>query len=228
MSDSWQRLVIDFNKLERVFGKIAIDGNNDRYRLADIAHAADGDRPAFDRRLDADHQRGRKLRHLFSGDDGGNARRTSRGFGADCADFGVRMRRAQNGGVQRARRDADIVDVASAPGEKREVLDPFDGLAEPASVVRLFTCLGQNATPPGAIFLTNPRCAQAARGASRQTAPRSNEAPFPSYCIDAGFVAGRRLFRDIDTVSYTHLRAHETGRNLVCRLLLEKKKNQPT
>ncbi len=25
--------------------------------------------------------------------------------------------------------------------------------------------------------------------------------------------------------SYTHLRAHETGRNLVCRLLLEKKKH---
>ena len=30
----------------------------------------------------------------------------------------------------------------------------------------------------------------------------------------------------IDTVSYTHLRAHETGRNLVCRLLLEKKKKK--
>src|SRR5674476_467973 len=29
---------------------------------------------------------------------------------------------------------------------------------------------------------------------------------------------------DAATVSYTHLRAHETGRNLVCRLLLEKKK----
>src|SRR5665213_2497410 len=28
------------------------------------------------------------------------------------------------------------------------------------------------------------------------------------------------------TVSYTHLRAHETGRNLVCRLLLEKKKKK--
>ena len=27
-------------------------------------------------------------------------------------------------------------------------------------------------------------------------------------------------------VSYTHLRAHETGRNLVCRLLLEKKKTR--
>ena len=29
-----------------------------------------------------------------------------------------------------------------------------------------------------------------------------------------------------EPVSYTHLRAHETGRNLVCRLLLEKKKNR--
>ena len=31
----------------------------------------------------------------------------------------------------------------------------------------------------------------------------------------------------IASVSYTHLRAHETGRNLVCRLLLEKKKTGP-
>ena len=31
--------------------------------------------------------------------------------------------------------------------------------------------------------------------------------------------------RALKAVSYTHLRAHETGRNLVCRLLLEKKKN---
>ena len=30
----------------------------------------------------------------------------------------------------------------------------------------------------------------------------------------------------IAPVSYTHLRAHETGRNLVCRLLLEKKKKE--
>src|SRR5678809_310043 len=30
--------------------------------------------------------------------------------------------------------------------------------------------------------------------------------------------------RRMMAVSYTHLRAHETGRNLVCRLLLEKKK----
>ena len=31
------------------------------------------------------------------------------------------------------------------------------------------------------------------------------------------------FLKNVKTVSYTHLRAHETGRNLVCRLLLEKK-----
>src|SRR5450756_2746989 len=32
------------------------------------------------------------------------------------------------------------------------------------------------------------------------------------------------IFRNITTVSYTHLRAHETRHDLVCRLLLEKTK----
>ncbi len=31
----------------------------------------------------------------------------------------------------------------------------------------------------------------------------------------------------IEFVFYTHFRAHETGRKLVCRLLLEKKKRHP-
>ena len=34
-----------------------------------------------------------------------------------------------------------------------------------------------------------------------------------------------RVYR-IETVSYTHLRAHETPEHLVCRLLLEKKKDK--
>mgnify|MGYP003381609631 CR=1 FL=1 len=34
-----------------------------------------------------------------------------------------------------------------------------------------------------------------------------------------------RLQRGLGAVSYTHLRAHETVLDLVCRLLLEKKKN---
>ena len=35
-----------------------------------------------------------------------------------------------------------------------------------------------------------------------------------------------RSIRNVLTVSYTHLRAHETVLDLVCRLLLEKKKQQ--
>ena len=38
----------------------------------------------------------------------------------------------------------------------------------------------------------------------------------------------KEKYADDIAVSYTHLRAHETGRNLVCRLLLEKKKKKKT
>src|SRR5660397_104797 len=41
------------------------------------------------------------------------------------------------------------------------------------------------------------------------------------YCV-----ASSSLDQHIKAVSYTHLRAHETKANLVCRLLLEKKKKK--
>src|SRR5665811_2485633 len=44
----------------------------------------------------------------------------------------------------------------------------------------------------------------------------------------AGYWNGGTGLIDHDTVSYTHLRAHETVLELVCRLLLEKKKNETT
>ena len=43
---------------------------------------------------------------------------------------------------------------------------------------------------------------------------------------DLGSIKAPSWFLDMDipsAVSYTHLRAHETAANLVCRLLLEKK-----
>ena len=39
-------------------------------------------------------------------------------------------------------------------------------------------------------------------------------------------VGGKLFPNDLVAVSYTHLRAHETVLDLVCRLLLEKKKQQ--
>ena len=51
--------------------------------------------------------------------------------------------------------------------------------------------------------------------------------PYPSQQNDAMdawvYLTGTAGYA-ADPVSYTHLRAHETGRKLVCRLLLEKKK----
>ena len=38
-------------------------------------------------------------------------------------------------------------------------------------------------------------------------------------------VSNKFLIAGFDSVSYTHLRAHETEADLVCRLLLEKKTN---
>src|SRR5674476_1516152 len=52
--------------------------------------------------------------------------------------------------------------------------------------------------------------ATAARSAVRCCSPTPDQVKGPGH--------------DRPAVSYTHLRAHETGRNLVCRLLLEKKK----
>ena len=43
--------------------------------------------------------------------------------------------------------------------------------------------------------------------------------------VHVGEAIDRRR-NELGPVSYTHLRAHETGRNLVCRLLLEKKKKE--
>eukprot|EP00826_Nyctotherus_ovalis_P022987 TRINITY_DN17711_c0_g1_i4.p1 TRINITY_DN17711_c0_g1~~TRINITY_DN17711_c0_g1_i4.p1 ORF type:complete len:117 (+),score=32.37 TRINITY_DN17711_c0_g1_i4:113-463(+) len=44
--------------------------------------------------------------------------------------------------------------------------------------------------------------------------------------LDRTFMWSNSLYIIPAPVSYTHLRAHETGRNLVCRLLLEKKKKK--
>ena len=61
----------------------------------------------------------------------GHAGRVARGLGADRRDFGMRMRRTQDGGMQRARLDAEIVDETAAPGQQRCVFHALDRLAAP-------------------------------------------------------------------------------------------------
>src|SRR5450756_2673913 len=60
-------------------------------------------------------------------------------------------------------------------------------------------------------------------------AATQDERPFAYEQSPPAVITGERLLapgRDSPgAVSYTHLRAHETRHDLVCRLLLEKKKN---
>src|SRR5450756_307474 len=51
--------------------------------------------------------------------------------------------------------------------------------------------------------------------------------PVLAFPADRDGAAGS-LYRGVRAVSYTHLRAHETRHDLVCRLLLEKKKKTTT
>ena len=84
--------------------------------------------------------------------------------------------------MQGTGRNADVVDIAPAPGEKRQVLDPLNRLPDPALVAYFWT----NATPPGT------RC------------PGEPGAVI-CYRIDASIAAGRRLLRDIDVLAVDHL-----------------------
>ena len=127
-----QRLVIDLDQLQRVLGEVTVRRHHHGDRLADIAHALDRDRPALDVRLHAGEQRRPERGHLGRGDHRRDALRGARRAHVDRADDRMRMRRAQHGGVQRARRHAEIVDVAPAPGEQGRVLHPLDRLPDPA------------------------------------------------------------------------------------------------
>ena len=53
-----QQIVIDLDKVERVLSGVAAARDNDRHRLANIANAVNGNRPALDRRFHADDQAG--------------------------------------------------------------------------------------------------------------------------------------------------------------------------
>src|SRR5678816_3624190 len=58
--------------------------------------------------------------------------------------------------------------------------------------------------------------------------PRTSEESIINYILinDLPALVWSANMANLETVSYTHLRAHETPEHLVCRLLLEKKKKK--
>jgi hypothetical protein len=118
-----QRRVVDRDQLGRVFGAIAVVGDDERHRLADIAHPPDRERPLRHRRLERDEKRVGERPHILARDDGVYPRQRARSRGVNAADLGMRVRRAHDMGMERVAADRNVVDIAPAPHQQRAVLD---------------------------------------------------------------------------------------------------------
>lgn len=131
IDDGAARTIFDVDELRRILGAGAVDRHDDRNGFADIAHAIDRDRPALDRCLHADDEAVGDGLDVTADQNRRNTREAPGSFNVDGKDVGMRVRRAQDRRVQRAGRDAEIVDEAAAAREQRGVLDALDRTPDP-------------------------------------------------------------------------------------------------
>ena len=92
---------------------------------------------------------------------------------------------------------------------------------EVAAILRLCNETGQPVVVQGGmsgwVRATETRRGEIALSLERMAAIEAIDPVNRTATVEAGVI--------LETVSYTHLRAHETVLDLVCRLLLDKKKN---
>jgi hypothetical protein len=134
-----QRHVLDRDQLRRVLRLVARLGDDERHRLADVAHLVhsqerlrlEGEGLAGDGiGLGAGAQR----RESVGGDLGGgqhrqHARRGKRRRPIDAVDPRVRMRRAQHHRMDQPV-ERQIVEIAAAPGQEAQILPPLRRIAD--------------------------------------------------------------------------------------------------
>src|SRR5678809_690951 len=122
------------------------------------------------------------------------------------------------------------ISVFAGVGERtREGNDLWLEMKESGVINKAALIYGQMTEPPGArlrVALTGLTTAEYFRDEEGQDVLLfiDNIFRFTQAGSEVSALLGRMPSAVGYPVSYTHLRAHETGRNLVCRLLLEKKK----
>ena len=121
-----QRLVVDTDMLEGVLGKVAVGRKRHGDRLADVADGVAGDREMV--RSGAQ----RRDERPQDGADPGTRQDTHVPGDVDAPNAGVRVGRAQYRGVQRPRRDRQVVDETTPPPQQRGILDPRPAAAHGA------------------------------------------------------------------------------------------------
>ena len=94
-----ERPVSHVDQVDGILGLVSVGRNDDGNRFAHIPHPPHGDRPAFDRRLDADDEAGCQGLDVVAGQDRDNAICAQRGRQIDRKDLGMSMWRAQDRGV---------------------------------------------------------------------------------------------------------------------------------
>ena len=115
---SSEGLVIDHDKLGRVFGDVPALGNHQRHRLAHIAHPLNRQRPLMHRLLQRDQEGIGELAHVFACYHGEHAGERLRRGCVDAPDLRMGVGRADHMGVQGAARLRQIVAIAAAPREQ--------------------------------------------------------------------------------------------------------------
>ena len=134
--DRRQDVVVDLDQRRRVLGDIAVVGDDDGDRLADMGHLVVGERGpvavllvARARQAD-DQPRGGQRRHQIGQRvDRVDARMRARRRRLDAVDGGVGVRAAEKRGLERPRQP-NVVDEAAAPAQQRRILQPLDTDAE--------------------------------------------------------------------------------------------------
>ena len=117
--DGRQGLVLDLHQLQRILGPVAVLRQHDRDRLTDIAHLVGRDRKMPHRRAQ------RRDKGPEAGGDvpsGEQAHALRRGYEAEPR---MGVGRAQDRGMQRARRRGQVVDEPPPAAEQRPVLNPL-------------------------------------------------------------------------------------------------------
>ena len=97
-----QRAIAHFDQFKGVFGAIAVGSDDHRDGLSDVAHPADRDRPAFERRLHADHETRCQRFHVVAGEHRGHAIGRARGAAIDGFNVRMGVQGTQDGGGERA------------------------------------------------------------------------------------------------------------------------------
>ena len=132
IDDDRQRVVVDFDGVDAIGGRVAIGGDDARHLLRLVHHLL-----GRQHHLGIRHQRRHPvevvLRERLSGDDGEHAGDLQRALGIDRLDARVGKRAADDVQVEHARK-LDVVHVAALPADEPRVLLALDGMTHPSDV----------------------------------------------------------------------------------------------